>query len=165
MGSIYKYVYIYVYIYVYMYIYIALSFNRSLYIHLLYITLYNHTWSLCHKLPTIMYQVIIYIYSFKQNLVSWYPVIFLVVRTWENTVHNKKLTLLFLVQSTRRVSKSARVLGHCSTSLKTPPSEQEFSSIFTRLESDDPQDDDHGQSRMIDMADMVIINRAFFNNQ
>lgn len=78
------------------------------------------------------------------------------VRTWENTVHNKKLTLLFLVQSTRRVSKSARVLGHCSTSLKTPPSEQEFSSIFTRLESDDPQDD-HGQSRMIDM---VIINRA-----
>ena len=64
--------------------------------------------------------------------------------------------MLFLVQSTRRVSKSARVLGHCSTSLKTPPSEQEFSSIFTRLESDDPQDD-HGQSRMIDM---VIINRA-----
>ena len=48
------------------------------------------------------------------------------------------------------------MLGHCSTSLKTPPSEQEFSSIFTRLESDDPQDD-HGQSRMIDM---VIINRA-----
>ena len=108
------------YVYIYVYIYIALSFNRSLYIHLLYITLYNHTWSLCHKLPTIMYQVIIYIYSFKQNLVSWYPVIFLVVRTWENTVHNKKLTLLFLVQSTRRVSKSARVAWALFDLFKNP---------------------------------------------